>query len=271
MIHPTAVVSKEANLGANVRVGPYAVVESGAQIGEDCVIEAHSVITGHVRMGVANIVSPGVVLGADPQDLRFDPTTLSVVQIGDRNRFREHCTVHRATVSGGATVVGDDCFFMVGVHLGHDVRVGNRVVMANGVMLGGFAEVQDHVFLGGGTGVHQFVKVGRLAIAQGNSSLSKNVPPYTMAALLNQVVGLNNVGLRRSGMSATLRQEVKKAFALLYRDGMNVAQALTAARLVQWSPEVDAFWEFVGASTKRGICGWSGRTEATAGGADAEG
>ena len=270
MIHPTAVVSEGAHLGENIRIGPYAVVESGACIGDGCSIEAHAVVTGHVRMGTSNIVSQGAVIGADPQDLRFDPKTVSYVQIGDRNRFREHCTIHRATLPGAATVVGDDCFLMVGVHLGHDSKVGNRVVMANGVMLGGFVEVQDSVFLGGGTGVHQFVRIGRLAIAQGNSSLSKNVPPYTMAALLNQVVGLNTVGLRRSGLTLPQRNEVKKAFNLLYRSGLNASQALAASRLTEWSPEGTSFWEFVEVSKKRGICRWAGRKGAADGAEEPE-
>ena len=260
MIHSSAVVSKDALLGTNVRVGPFAVVEAGAQIGDDCVIEAHAVVTGHVRMGVANVISAGAVVGGDPQDLRFKAETVSHVQIGERNRIREHCTIHRATVSGGATVIGDDCLLMVGVHMGHDSRLGNRVVLANGVMLGGFAEVEDSVFLGGGTGVHQHVRIGRLAIAQGNSSISKNVPPYTMAALLNKIAGLNVVGLRRSGLDLTKRNEVKKAFNLLYRSGLNVGQALAAARSMDWSQEVVAFWDFVESSTKRGICSWLGGT-----------
>ncbi|MEK0446210.1 MAG: acyl-ACP--UDP-N-acetylglucosamine O-acyltransferase [Verrucomicrobiota bacterium] len=267
MIHPTAVVSPDAQLGPNVSVGPFAVVEAGAQIGEHSVVEAHAVVRGSVLMGSHNVVGAGTVLGGDPQDLRFDPATPSFVRIGHRNRIREHCTIHRATVSGGETALGDDCLLMVGSHLGHDSRVGSRVIFANGVMLGGFVEVQDQVFLGGGTKVHQFVKIGRQAMSQGNSSLSKNVPPYTMVALLNRMVGLNVVGLRRSGWSGALRLEMKRAFDLLYRGGLNVAQALEQARLRAWSPEVEHFWEFVEASKKRGLCAWS-RSKAKAGAAD---
>lgn len=268
MIHPTAFVSSDAQLGPNVSVGPFAVVEAGAQIGEHSVVEAHALVRGNVMMGTHNVVGAGAVLGGDPQDLRFDPATPSFVRIGHRNRIREHCTIHRATVSGGATEVGDDCLLMVGSHMGHDSRVGNRVIFANGVMLGGFVEVQDQVFLGGGAKVHQFVKIGRQAMSQGNSSLSKNVPPYTTVALLNRMVGLNVVGLRRSGWSAALRLEMKRAFDLLYRQGWNVAQALERARRGSWSPEVEHFWEFVEASGKRGLCAWGG-SKGKAGAAEA--
>lgn len=238
----------------NVRIGPYAVVEAGASIGDGCVISAHATIAGCVRMGPSNFVGVGAVLGEDPQDLRFNAETRSYVTIGARNQIREHCTLHRATVPEGSTVVGDECLLMVGVHLGHDARVGNGAIFANGTMLGGFVMAEDGVFLGGGTLVHQHVRIGRRAISQGNSTLTKDVPPYAMVALLNKVVGLNTVGLKRMGMDLAKRNEVKKAFHLLYRSGVNFSQALESARQSIWSVEVAHFWDFVSGASKRGIC-----------------
>jgi UDP-N-acetylglucosamine acyltransferase len=259
IIHPTAVVAEDALLGADVKVGPYAVIESGAVLGDGCVVEAHAFISRWVRMGTGNTVGVGAVLGGNPQDLRFDPATESYVQIGNGNQFREHCTLHRGSKPGGVTLVGDGNFLMVGVHLGHDVQLGNKTVLANGVMLGGHVSVEDGVFFGGGTLVHQFVRIGKLAITQGNSSLSKDLPPFLMASELNAVVGLNVVGLKRAGFSSEQRSEVKEAFSWVYRRGYNLAQALDLARSRHWGVEADCFWRFIENTGKRGICGWRGR------------
>jgi len=259
MIHPTAIVSEKASLGGQVVIGPYAVVEDGAVIGDACQIGPHAVITGAVIMGPGNVVGAGAVLGGDPQDLRFDPSVQSFVRIGSGNRFREHVTIHRSAVSGGETVVGHENFVMVAAHLGHDVKMGDRAVLANGVLVGGHAVIEDGVFLGGGTLVHQFVKVGRFAISQGNTSLSKNLPPFLMASGLNAVVGLNAVGLKRGGFSSQQRTEIKEAFSWVYRRGFNLAQALEYARARKWGVEAGEFWEFIRGAGKRGICGWRGR------------
>jgi UDP-N-acetylglucosamine acyltransferase len=259
MIHPTAFVAADALLGADVTVGPYAVIEAGAQIGDRCVIEAHAFIGRSVRMGAGNTIGVGAALGGNPQDLRFDPTTESYVRLGEGNQIREHCTLHRGSKPGGETVVGDGNLLMVGSHLGHDVKIGNKVVFANGVMLGGHVVVGDGVFLGGGTGVHQFVRIGKMAISQGNSSISKDLPPFLMGAELNTVVGLNVVGLKRSGFSLAERNEIKEAFSWVYRKGYNFGQAIALARSRTWGAEAETFWSFLEGAGKRGICGWRGR------------
>lgn len=254
-IHPTAIVHPEARLGSGVRIGAYAVIEGPAEIGAGCVIQAHAVVTGHVRMGVNNIIGYGASLGADPQDYSFDPQTESWVTLGDNNRIREYVTIHRGTHAGGSTRLGSNCFLMVGSHLGHDSQVGNHVIIANNVLLAGHVHIGDGVFLGGSAVFHQFVRVGRQAIVQGNASLSKDVPPFLMAAGLNSVVALNSVGLRRSGLTAGQRQEIKDAFKLLYRSALNTAQALEAAHRRSWGAEASEFFAFVADSKKRGICG----------------
>lgn len=246
-------------MGDDVQIGPYAIVESGAILGARCVIEAHAVVKGHVQMGTDNVVSNGAVIGGNPQDLRFDPATESMVRIGNRNTIREHCTVHRGALSGGETVLGDDNYLMVGTHIGHDTRIGNKAVFANGVMLGGHVEVDDCVFLGGGTVVHQFVRIGKMAISQGNSSLSKDLPPFLMSSELNTVVGLNVVGLKRGGLNPAQRNEIKEAFNWVYRRGYNFSQALELARARRWGAEAEHFWAFLSATGKRGICAWRGK------------
>ncbi len=254
MIHPTALIHPDAQLGENASVGPYAVIEGPAQIGDGCVIQAHAIISGRVVMGRENVIGYGAVLGGEPQDLSFKPETRSEVRIGDRNRIREHCTLHRGSKDGGATVVGDDCFLMAGSHLGHDVRIGNRVIIANNSLLGGHVTVGDGVFIGGGSVFHQHIRVGRLAITQGNSGFGKDLPPFTVGAEVNVIAGLNVIGLRRAGLNAGQRAEVKAAFDLLFRSGRNTTQALEAAGEREWGADGREFWDFVAGAKKRGIC-----------------
>jgi UDP-N-acetylglucosamine acyltransferase len=252
--HPTAVVHPDAILAADVEVGPYAVIEGAARIGAGCVIQAHAIVGAHVMMGERNTIGYGAVIGGDPQDFAFKAATKSEVRIGSDNRIREYATIHRGTAEGSATIVGDSCFLMAGAHLGHNVRLGDHIVIANNAMLGGHVIVEDRVFIGGGCVFHQHMRIGRLAICQGASAFSKDIPPFTIAAERNGVAGLNVVGLRRAGLGASQRAEIKAAFALLYRSRMNVAQALAAARERSWEAEGRAFWDFVAAAGKRGLC-----------------
>jgi UDP-N-acetylglucosamine acyltransferase len=253
VIHPTAVIHPDAQLGEDVHVGPYAVIEGAARIGDRCTIQAHAIIGAEVEMGEDNVIGYGAAIGGDPQDLAFRSTVRSKVQIGSRNRIREYTTIHRGTSEDSATVVGNDCFLMGGAHLAHNVRLGDHVIIANNSLLGGHVQVDDRVFIGGGCVFHQHIRVGQLAICQGASAFSKDIPPYVIAAERNGVAGLNVVGLRRAGMTPAQRAEIKAAFDLLYREGYNVSQAVDVARDRIWSPEVEAFWDFVAAAKKRGI------------------
>lgn len=254
MIHQTAVIHSAARLGADVQIGPYVVIEGAAEIGDRCVIQAHAVIGAHVVMGPDNTIGYGAIVGGDPQDLAFKPEVESHVRIGARNRIREYCTIHRGTAPGSATTVGDDCFLMAGTHLGHNVQLGHRVIAANNVLLAGYVTVEDNVFLGGGGVFHQHIRIGRLAITQGGCRFSQDIPPYTVAVGLNTVAGLNVIGLRRAGFSAEQRRGIKAAFDLLYRGGRNRTQALAAAAEQSWAPEAQAFFDFVAAAKKKGIC-----------------
>ena len=258
VIHSTAVIHPDAQLGADVQVGPYAVIEGAARIGDRCIIQAHAVIGAHVETGPDNLIGYGALIGGDPQDFSFRPSIKSSVKIGTRNRIREYVTIHRGTSEGSATVIGDDCFIMGGVHLAHNVSIGDHVVIANGALLGGYVQVEERVFIGGGSVFHQHIRIGRMAICQGASAFSKDVPPYVTAAERNGVAGLNVVGLRRAGLTAAQRAEIKAAFDLLYREGYNVSQAVAVARDRIWSSEVDSFWDFVAEANKRGLSDFLG-------------
>jgi len=249
-IHPAAIIDPEAQIGADVEVGPYSVIGAGAIIGERCKIQSHVVIEGSVRMGVENFVGPGTVIGTAPQDAAFRAETSSGVEIGNRNVIREHCTIHRAATEGGVTVLGNDNFLLAGAHIGHDARVGDNVTMANDSLLGGHVRIGDGAFLGGGSMFHQHVRVGRLALAQGRTT--KSVPPF-ISAVANYALGLNAVGLRRAGLSAAERDEIKRAFKLLYRSGLNTSQAMEKAKASDFGSLGREFFDFVAAADTRGF------------------
>ncbi|MDQ3199277.1 MAG: acyl-ACP--UDP-N-acetylglucosamine O-acyltransferase [Verrucomicrobiota bacterium] len=254
-IHPTALVDPAARLGEEVEIGPYACVGSEVEIGARTIVQAHAVLEGAVRLGTDNRIGTGAVIGGWPQDLSFKAGTQSAVVIGNGNTIREHVTIHRGTAAGSVTRMGDHNFLMAGAHLGHNCAIGNKVIIANNGLLGGYVTIEDGAFLGGGCVFHQFVRVGRLAITQGTSGFGKDVPPYVAAAGVNKVVGLNVVGLRRAAFSAEDRAEIKAAFRLLYESGLNVSQALAQAQERNWREPAQAFFDFVAAARKRGICG----------------
>ncbi len=253
-IHPTALVSPKARLGRNVEVGPYAIIEEGVVLGDDCVVQAHAILTNNVTMGDRNLVGYGAVIGAAPQDFDHKASTQSGVMIGNDNQMREHVTIHRGSKEGSLTRVGDRNLLMCGVHLGHNVSVGNRTVMANNCLLAGYVEVGDDVVLGGGSVFHQFLRVGEMCMIRGGTAWSKDIPPFTVGVIINVVCGLNAVGMRRNGISAAARADVKKAYKLFYRSGLNVEQALEAGKSIPWSEEADRFMKFVSHRTKRGLC-----------------
>ena len=251
-VHPSAIVDSTAKLGAEVQVGPYAIIEAGCMIGDHCEIRAHAVLCAGTILGPQNQVGYGAVIGAEPQDYSFQGENTRV-EIGARNRIREYVTIHRATKEGGATRVGDDNFLMGGVHLGHDVVVGNHAILANNTLLAGHAQVGDRAFLGGATILHQHVRIGVLAMTRGGTRLGKDVPPYFMAVATNQVSGINRVGLRRAGFSQEARRAVQAAYEMIYRSNLNVTQAAEELRAKFHQPEIARLLDFI-AESKRGIC-----------------
>lgn len=253
-IHPAAVIDPRAEIGEDVEIGPLAVIEAGVRIGARCVIRGHAQLVGSVELGEGCEVGHGAVIGADPQDLGFDRRISSGVVIGPGNIFREHVTIHRSTREGGSTVVGRDNFLMVGSHLGHDSVVGDGNILANHCLLGGHVHLGNGAFLGGGVGVHQFVRLGDRCMAQGHASISQDVPPYVLVADLNRVCGLNVVGMRRAGLSAATRQNVKEAFRRIFLEKRSLQDALASTEVDAWVPEAKAFIDFFRVPSKRGVC-----------------
>jgi len=256
MIHPTAIIHPQARVGAQVRVGAHAVIDADVELGEGCVVGPLVHLTGVTKIGVANQFHAGCVIGDAPQDLKYqgEPTRLV---IGDNNVFREHVTVHRSNKLAEDTVIGSNNFFMAGSHVAHNCLVGNHVIFANGATLGGHVTVQDRAFLSGNCLVHQFCRVGTLAIMQGGSAISKDLPPFTVARGDNGICGLNTVGLRRAGFSAEERLELKKLYHFLFRSGQMLRAALGEAEKNFTSPGGKTLLTFV-AAAKRGVCADTG-------------
>ncbi len=221
-IHPTAIVSETAVIGAGSVVGPYSIIEDGAVLGEGCTVAAHAIVRRGVVLGDAVTVDSFAVIGGDPQSLTFDPSTKSGVVIGNNVVIREGCTFHRGSSDGANTVIGDGCFFMAQAHVAHDCKLGKDVVMANNVMLAGHVTIGSNVFIGGGVGIHQFCRIGSYVMIAGNASIAADVPPYVMAAERNTAHGLNMVGLRRGGFDRADIADLKKCYRTVYFGGGNL-------------------------------------------------
>jgi UDP-N-acetylglucosamine acyltransferase len=245
-IHPTAVIDPAAQLADDVEIGAYSV------IGPDCIIGARTVVGPQVVMeqyteiGEDCLIRAGAVLGGPPQDAKFKGER-SFVRIGDRNQIREFVTLHRATGEDQATTVGNDNLIMAYVHIGHNCTVGNNTMISSYAGLSGHIALDDNVVLGGMVGVHQFVRVGKLAMLGGYSKVVQDVPPFMLAdGRPADVLELNVRGLRRAGISAAERASLRHAYKLLYRNNMNVTQALEAiAEEVEPSPAVNLLVDFV--------------------------
>lgn len=256
MIHPTAIIHLKAKLDSTVSVGPYAVIDEGVEISAGCIVGPHVYLTGQTKIGADNQFHAGCVIGDAPQDLKYknEPTRL---RIGDHNVFREHFTVHRSTNPDLETVIGSHNFLMANAHVAHNCVVGNHVILANGALLGGHVLVQDRAFISGNCLVHQFCRVGTLALMQGGAAISRDLPPFTVARGNNGICGLNVVGLRRAGISAAERLELKRLYHRLFRGGKRLLAALAEARSNFKSAPAKVLLDFV-AGAKRGVCADSG-------------
>ena len=198
MIHPTAIIHPRAKLDPTVQVGAYAIIDADVEVGPHCVIGPYVYLTGVTIIGAHNRFYAGCVIGEAPQDLKYHGE-LTGLRIGDHNVFREHVTVHRSNQAAEETVIGARGFYMAHSHIAHNCRLGDGVILANGVLLGGHVTVEDGAFLSGNCLVHQFVRVGTLALMQGGSAISKDLPPYTVARGGNRLGGLNSGPLAHAG------------------------------------------------------------------------
>jgi UDP-N-acetylglucosamine acyltransferase len=252
IIHPTALIAPEAELGDDVSVGAFAVIGPGVAIGPGTRVGAHAVIEGPTRLGADNKVFAFASVGSEPQDKKYngEPTRL---EVGDRNVIRECVTLNRGTTKDeGVTRIGDDNLFMAYAHVAHDCRVGSHCVLANNATLGGHVHLGDWVIMGGFSGIHQFCKVGAHAFIANNAAVTRDVPPYIMA--VGQPAGAHSVnaeGLKRRGFTPQQIRNLRNAFRLLYRSGLKLSDAAAQlAALAAEQPEVGAIVEFLPRSTR---------------------
>lgn len=251
-IHPTAVVSKKARVDS-VEVGPYAIIEDDVTIGKGTKVMAHAYICSGTSLGKDCEVHMGAVLGHIPQHLQFKGEK-SYLKAGDRNVFREYSSVHRGFKEGASTVIGNDNFFMGFSHVAHDCRIGNNVVICNGVLLAGHVVVEDRVFMGGNAAVHQFVRIGTLAMIGGLTRVNKDVVPYMLIEGDSEVCSPNLVGLKRSEISEKAKAQIKNIYKIIYRRGLNVSHAIDEiAKMGGFTDEARYMVEFI-KSSQRGIC-----------------
>jgi len=235
-------------------IHPTAIVEDGAQLGADCEIMARALVTRHAVLCDRVIVHPGAVVGGDPQYIKFDRDTPSLVRVGAGTVIRENVTLNRSIHAGNATVIGERCFLMANSHVGHDCALGDDVVLANNVMLAGHVDVGSFTFIGGGAGIHQFCRIGESAMISGLSRISRDLAPFTINSERDEVSGLNLVGLKRRGLSRDTIRELKIAFRAVYF-GLGNIRMLAATALANGdyeAAEARRFLEFF-AGGKRGF------------------
>ncbi len=217
-IHPTAIIDKGVELGENISVGAYAIIGSGAKIGNGCIVEAHAKITSYARISDNCRICSFAVVGGEPQDLHFDSSIKSYVEIGEGSVVRESSTIHRATVSESSTKIGKNALLMASSHVGHDCVIGDNCIIACFSALGGHVHIGNDVFVSGGVMVHQRVRVGDGVIISGNAAISMDVPPYTISFERNLLSGLNLVGMNRRKMPRDEIAEVKSLYMQIYKE-----------------------------------------------------
>ena len=251
-IHPTALIDPRAEIHPEADIGPYVVIEGPARVGRGTRVLAHAVLTGETEIGDNNEIHMGAVIGHTPQDLAYKGGQ-SFVKIGHRNVIREHSQIHRGTTEGSATVIGNDNYLMHHSHVAHNCQLGNQTIIAGGALLAGYVQVEDQAFISGNCVVHQFVRIGTLAILRGLSRTSRDVPPFCIMDGTHTVRGLNVVGLRRAGFSHDRIRALKQAFTRLFRQKVNLRRVVEELRLEPCSPDVLYLLNFIEQS-KRGVC-----------------
>ena len=254
-IHPTAIIDSEADIEDGVIIGPYCIVGKGAKIKRGARLISNVIIEGKTEIGEETTVYPFTSIGLPPQDLKYHGEETGVI-IGRKNIIREYITIHRASVGGdGFTLIGDNNFLMAYVHIAHDCKIGNNIIMANAATLAGHVKVEDKAVIGGLVAVHQFTRIGAYAMVGGFSGIGQDVPPYTIASGARaRLYGLNTVGLKRHGFSDETIAELKKAYKILFREKRTLKDAIKKVQEeLPYTEEIRHLIEFI-EENKRGIC-----------------
>jgi len=257
-IHPTAIVNPRAELAADVEVGPYCIIDAHVRVGAGCRLYQQVYLTGWTEIGERCVLHPGVVVGHEPQDLKYKGER-SFCRIGEGTVLRENVTVHRGTEPETETYVGKNCFFLAGSHVAHNCRVHDGVTLINHVLLGGHVEVGERATLGGGSVVHQFVRIGTWVMAPGGGRVIKDIVPFSMLDLEGHVAGLNQVGIRRAGISGDESLALRKAFHILYPRHAVTKNPIEALSEFGQFAAIQQIIEFLKGESRRGLTGRSRR------------
>ena len=254
MIHPTAIINKNAEIDEDVYIGPYCIIEDKVKIGKGTKLLMHVVIQGNTEIGENCTISPFASIGGPPQDLTYKDEDTTVI-IGNNNIIKDYVTINRGTTHGGGiTTVGNSNFIMAYVHIAHDCKVGNNIIMANCATLAGHVEVDDFVIFGGLCAVHQFCKIGKYAFISGLTGVPKDIPPFIIAAgSRSKPYGLNVVGLERRGFSKEEISKLKKAYRMIFRSALPLDTSLKIIQEELEGENIDELINFI-KSSKRGIC-----------------
>ncbi len=254
-IHPTAIISPDAEIAEDTSIGPFCVIHDKVHIKKGTRLMSHVVIEGSTEIGENCTIYPFASIGLPPQDLKYRGEKTGL-RIGNNNTIREYCAIHRASVSGdGVTSIGDNNFFMAYVHVAHDCKIGNSVIMANLATLAGHVSIEDHAVIGGLVAVHQFTRVGAYAMVGGFSGVGQDIPPFMIASGARvKLFGLNTVGLKRHGFSDATVNELKKAYKILFREKRTLKDAIKKIQEdLPYTDEIKRLIEFI-QKNKRGIC-----------------
>jgi len=253
VIASTARVHPDARIGPGVTIGEFCVIEADVEIGAGCVLEPYVYVKRWTTLGERNVISSGTVLGTDPLDKAFGGER-SYLRIGQGNRIREHYTISRGTEPESATEIGDQNYIMTSGHIAHNCKIGNGTVICSCALVAGYVEVEDQAFISGGVVVHQYSKIGRLAMIGGNTRVNSDAPPFFLYSGFNvEARGLNLVGLKRAGYRLPDIAALKKAYHILYRSGLKLEEALARIESQAPTPETLHLVAFVRRS-RRGIC-----------------
>lgn len=251
-IHPTALIDPRAEIHPEASIGPYVVIDGPVRIGRGTKVFAHAVLTSNTDIGEDNEIHMGAVIGHAPQDLSYRGGHTSL-KIGHRNIIREHSQIHRGTTEGSATIIGNDNYLMHHSHVAHNCDIGNHTIIAGGVLLAGYVKVEDRAFVSGNCVVHQFVRIGTLALLRGLSRTSRDVPPFCIMDGTHTIRGINGIGLRRAGFDRERIYELRRVYTKLFYRKVNLRQAVEAVRKEPCSPDVHYLLDFIEQS-KRGVC-----------------
>lgn len=253
MVHPTAIIHPAAKIGADCEIGPYCVIGEHVALGDGCKLHSHVVIDGHTTLGEGNELFPFACIGLKTQDLKWKGG-VTRTRIGDHNTFREHVTVHSATSDGGVTVIGSHNHILACCHIAHDCRLGDHIIMSNVATLAGHVIVEDQAIIGGLAAVHQFCRIGRLAMIGGCSKLVQDAVPFMVTdGNPAETRAVNKVGLERAGVGSEAQEALRKAYKILFREGLTVANALAKIQSELPSlPEIQHLVAFI-QSSERGL------------------